>query len=549
QFLVTSLVNPFWFATPENKWADFHPFIASWLVPSKNASDLAGFFMGNAAVPWGMWLRPALVWGSFLFALMLSLLCLNVLLRRQWVERERLNFPIVQVPLAVTENGGSGPFYRNRLLWLGFAIPVILETINSLNYIYPNIPYIQIKPFNVGQFIQTRPWNAVGAFNIAFYPLVIGIAFLISLDVSFSCWFFYLLSKMEEILSVALGFRDPGASLAMSRIPYIGEQGAGAFLAIALFALWSSRHYLHAAFTRAWTGTKGADDSDEPVSYRTAFLGLIGGMLYVVVFSALAGMPWYLGVIFFTIFALYMVTLTRIRAEAGTPWHSGAGMNAHDLMTRTLGTGGMNPQSLTGFGMFQWMDFDYRCAIMPHQLEGMKIAQVARMNTRHLFYAILLAVVVGVAGTFWSMLDIYYHYGAATAKVNTWRTSMGSQPYNILSGWLNNVRQPDASSIQAIGVGSLIAVALSMLRARFVWWPFHPIGYAIANSGALTWLWCPILVGWLCKQVIVRYGGIRLYRQALPFFIGLILGDYIIGSVWAIIGLLLKIPVYRCFPI
>ena len=103
--------------------------------------------------------------------------------------------------------------------------------------------------------------------------------------------------------------------------------------------------------------------------------------------------------------------------------------------------------------------------------------------------------------------------------------------------------------MQAVGVGSAVAVGLSLLRARFVWWPFHPIGYAIANSGALTWLWCPIMVGWLCKWLIIRYGGIRLYRAALPFFLGLILGDYVISSLWTLTGIIFGIPVYRCFPI
>jgi hypothetical protein len=65
----------------------------------------------------------------------------------------------------------------------------------------------------------------------------------------------------------------------------------------------------------------------------------------------------------------------------------------------------------------------------------------------------------------------------------------------------------------------------------------------------MGWLWCPTLVGWLIKMLILRYGGIRAFRNGIPFFIGLILGDYVISCLWTLLGLYLQIPTYRCFPI
>lgn len=40
----------------------------------------------------------------------------------------------------------------------------------------------------------------------------------------------------------------------------------------------------------------------------------------------------------------------------------------------------------------------------------------------------------------------------------------------------------------------------------------------------------------------------RAYRRALPFFIGLILGDYVIASLWTSVGMALGIDMYRYFP-
>jgi hypothetical protein len=91
-------------------------------------------------------------------------------------------------------------------------------------------------------------------------------------------------------------------------------------------------------------------------------------------------------------------------------------------------------------------------------------------------------------------------------------------------------------------------VFLSLMRVRFVWFPFHPAGYVLANTSTMYWLWCPFLIAWLCKLLITRYIGIRGYRTALPFFLGLVLGDYVAASMWSLAGSLLGIRMYRCFP-
>jgi hypothetical protein len=41
----------------------------------------------------------------------------------------------------------------------------------------------------------------------------------------------------------------------------------------------------------------------------------------------------------------------------------------------------------------------------------------------------------------------------------------------------------------------------------------------------------------------------KLNRAALPFFIGLILGDYVVGSLWALYGCATGVPTYRVMPI
>ena len=54
-----------------------------------------------------------------------------------------------------------------------------------------------------------------------------------------------------------------------------------------------------------------------------------------------------------------------------------------------------------------------------------------------------------------------------------------------------------------------------------------------------------IFLSWLAKWLILRHGGLKAYRQAVPFFIGLILGEFIAGGLWSIIGIVFEMPVYR----
>jgi len=96
-----------------------------------------------------------------------------------------------------------------------------------------------------------------------------------------------------------------------------------------------------------------------------------------------------------------------------------------------------------------------------------------------------------------------------------------------------------------MGIAFGITGFLLGMKMRFIWWPFHPIGYVLATGpGKLVYIWCPVLVSWAIKFVILKYGGLRAYRRAIPFFAGLILGDYIGSCSWSIMGIVFKMPTY-----
>ncbi len=558
QFLTPALVGWKHFQTPQNKWDAWAHFVPRWAVP--DPSVVPGYYAGRttffAPEILAGWAQPIAIWTGFIFALLFCFYCIAALLRKQWVDRERLIFPMVIIPLEITRDGGSTPLWQNRLLWLGIGLPVVLESMAAIHFtLIPTFPYVPIKPeysLQLETNITSPPWNAIGYTPLAFYPLVIGLTYLLSLDVSFSCWFFYLFTKLQTVGATAFGFRDPGAGPTLAHMPYIGEQGVGAFLGLALFSLNLARPQLAEAWRKAFRGDSSVDDSAEPLSYRVAYVGLFVSLAFLIGFTVALGLSLLVALIFWALFLLMALTFTRIRAEAGMPWGQAPWGLAHGTMVNFGGTEAFTPRELVGFSFTRWFDNDWRCLGMPAEMEAMKIGDSTTprpMNPRHLTAAIFVAILVGTLAAWVSCLAIYYHYGAGNAKLDAWRTDQGHYGFDELQGWLNTPHPIDGGRISAATVGLVVVILLGFLRTRFTWWPLHPIGYAIGSTDTMTWIWFPVLLGWLFKSLILRYGGVKMYRQALPFFIGLVLGDYGISGLWALYFLASGHAGYRTFPI
>jgi len=146
------------------------------------------------------------------------------------------------------------------------------------------------------------------------------------------------------------------------------------------------------------------------------------------------------------------------------------------------------------------------------------------------------------------LLHTYFRLGGATARMEQWALAFGKGNFGTLAGWLENPSPPTTRSLAFVGAGFLLAIVLAAIRIQFPWFPLHPLAYALATSWGVGQLWAPLLIGSSAKFLILRFGGLRLYRRALPFFFGLILGEIAVGSLWTIIGIVLGIPTYDFWP-
>ena len=125
--LIGVLAGVYYFATPENGWNFYlHHNIPTWLAPQNDTGAMNWFYEGTPAghVPaLGAWITPLFWWTCFLGAVAFAVFCVVVMLRRQWVDHERLTYPIVEVGTLLTETQQGGRLSRT------FFVAAVLDRI------------------------------------------------------------------------------------------------------------------------------------------------------------------------------------------------------------------------------------------------------------------------------------------------------------------------------------------------------------------------------------------------------------------------------------
>lgn len=558
QNLFGSIAHADRFATPESRYKDvfFKYLLPSNFLLVRDPNAVNAFYQGG--VNWYdpryfmPFVGPLLWWGIFLGVLLMMCLCINILIKRAWTENEKLAFPIIQLPMAMTGMGVEmQSFWRSRMMWGGFAFAAAIDLLNGMHYLYPSLPYFeQIKLYNVGQFFTERPWNAMGVTNISMYPFAIGLAYFLPLDLAFSCWFFWVARKMFQVVGAMAGWDAPSNV----GFPYFEQQSSGAWIALGLVVVWSLRGQFAQAWRVAFGGQKNLTASDllrpdlasDRRRYQYAFLGVAAGIVFLWWFGQQIGLTWWVSLLFFGLFFLLAIAITRVRAEFGSP-HEIYFVNPRLVLVTLFGVNTIGAQSLTALSVLFWYNRGYRNHPMPNQLEAFKMAEGGRMQTNRLVWLIVGATLFGILCAYWANLHVTYLEGATSKASPGFKRWVGSESFDRVNGWLQTPTKPDRTQLGYVLGGGLMVLGLRVMRGAFLWWPFHPAGYALAVSYAMDYFWFAFFISWFIKVMIVRFGGMKAHNAGVPFFLGLILGDYVAGSCWALYGPMNHLQTYKIY--
>jgi hypothetical protein len=536
---ISSLMGDvFWFTTPENEWDTFYRYLPEWLTIRDKSTLEALYESQTSAYPARYmdyiksWLPAVMVWSVFLTVLVFTMYCLNVILRKQWMDNERLTYPVVRLPLELIRDNGSLKFLRQKSLLIGLGLATFINLVNGLSFLYPNVPSIPIKRHSIQHLFITKPWNAIGEIHLSFYPFVIGLGFLIPAELSFSCWFFYLFHKMTLILGKATGLSRSTMSF------HPNEQMLGAYIGVLLVALWSGRRHFIRVLSCLFRPSEGKD-TDEPMSYRNAVLGAFAGFILFIVFSVALGMSLWVAVLFFTLYFGIAMSITRLRAELGAPVHDlwSIGSTGPDtFITGVFGTRILNRDTLGMLTLYYGISYEYRGHVMPHQLESLKVADALKLNWKRFGTAAIVATFLGSLAAFGAIFHLCYSAEFPTGRA--WGA------YERLQRWFFYPSGHNLASLGFFTFGTVFTIALMVARSRFIWFQIHPLGYALAPGWTMNFIWFPLFISWLTKILILKYGGLRVLRQSIPFFLGLILGDFVVGVFWIFTGMAIGTPTY-----
>jgi hypothetical protein len=460
------------------------------------------------------------------------MLAVNVLLRRRWIEEERLSFPLVQVPLAVigATHAREGLF-RNRLFQLSFGLSIAVGLLNGLRTFFPSLPSLQLDLYPINALLYGR-WEVLDAMGGVVWPPLgwaIGVGFLMPLDISFSYWFFYLFMKIEHVLTMVWGWD------VAPEAPFPYSQSAGALLTLGIITLWSARRYLRLVVLQALRSGNQSCDGAEPMRYRWALLLLICSAIGMGLFVWAADAPLWLIPVLVGLHLTATLAMTRLRAELGAPASEVHHISPAHILTHLVSPAAFPLRALSVLTIFGWSWRSLGTDPTPFQMEGLKLARGVRLNTRSLTWAMVLAVVFGLIAGYIALLMPLYHLGMDSSKL-TYDTQHASAAFSELHSWSTSTPRGAGYHGLAMGASVLLTSSLLFLRSRFLWWPLHPLGYVLAPMWFTHHLWLSIWLAWLVKLILLRYGGMRSYTKALPFFLGLILGDCVIGGFWAILA-------------
>ncbi len=536
------LTTVFYFATPENDFAKLQQFVPGWAVPH-DPELLRQMFEGapNEQVPWHQWLVPLVIWSVFIMAFFVTMLCAISLLRRQWNDKERLTYPIVFMVTSMAPDPGRrlvSAFFRSPLMWAGFSIAAIYNLFNILNAFSPSVPALG-RAYDLGALFTERPWSGIRPLTIHYRPEVLGLAYLVSLDVSLSVWLFYLLARIENVIALSLGYEVAG-------MPFDQEQSVGAYLALTFFLIWVARHHIRDAFRTAFGSQRPYDDSDEALPYRWAFIGTIGGFVFLVGFCVYTGMALWTAVVYLFLVLGFAVVYARIRAEAGAPmvwlfpFYEHKRMMINAIGSRPFAPGG-DMRNLTIFSLYMWLSRGYYQSHGASAAEGLKLSEEMHISRRSMAIILILGVLVGLLGAYYVHLQAYYQYGANVLEGGTteggYRTILARNDYLETASYLKAAKPPDITRTAFTGVGFAITVGLIVVRSIFLRFPLHPLGYAMVMAYGSP-LWGMFLWVWIVKSIILKVGGMSLYKQVIPFFLGIVIGHFVVaGVIWSFISL------------
>lgn len=498
-------------------------------------------------VPWSDWLKPLFCWGVVIGLSYIILMTFNVLIFRQWAYNEKLVYPLARVPemLAGSDSGGDGlmpEVFRNGLFWLALAISGGVMGWNLLcaTGVLPGLKALEL---GIGwkAYVQHTTLEGLAKTSSPVFFTMIGLAFLIPQKVSFSLWFFHVLFLVELLAMVWMGYgqnMDSFPSEWWYTLNFRTAQGGGALLVFASVVLFKCRKYLVCAFSPSAVKDLVRDEQRElRISSALFFLATFGLLLML---CCGMGVNVYYAVLTYVIIMVITVGLIRAVTEGGllgfqawcTPFHVIRHVFGFDK-TWTA------PHFVAPLMVFYSILFlDIKTFIAPAMANGLKIRDDLKLARGKFHAVVLLAVSLAAVVAIVTAIILCYASGADAME----RWFYTSFPKGLLGHLAEMSKVPPTATSSGrlwLAFGALLMAALLFFRQRAFWVP-HPIGLIMLVNPIMRQYWFSMLLGWIAKALVTKYGNKDTYAKTRGFFVGLIAGELIIVALAMVVSIVMQ---------
>ena len=525
-FMLGIIATPYYYATPENNWASFHPYVPAWAVPPDVGYAMRWFFNGlppGEAIPWHVWYVPLFWWATFIAAVIAICATISIILRRQWAEYERLPYPLVEAGLMLVGERDEGTPHRSiwhsKLFWFGFSLTLFIATWNAVTWISPALPVINVG----GRALTLLPGAPDIKTRLNF--LTIGLAYFAPAQILGSLLLGLLVATIESYAfgRVGLTFGAAGDSWTNNDVA-LGWQSFGAMLVFVFWGLWQARRHLADVWRAA---IDGRDDGRELMSYRLALIVLGISLTYAVFWLNRAGMDLLFAAAFVFFTVIGWIALGRMIAEAGYVYQR-LPISPQTATAFTLGVSSFHPATMTAFALSYSLIANGRGLFMPAIVQAVRVGDMAgatrsRSAKRRILTALFLAFVVGTVCSVAYTLYLGYEHGAYNFRVYPF-SGGNREAFGHTIRKIENPFGPDLRRMSMAGIGATFLSALMAVRYRFPGFPVHPIGFVFPFTYLTRFAAMSFFVAWFSKVILLKLGGVSLYRRAQPLFLGLAVG-------------------------
>ena len=389
-----------------------------------------------------------------------------------------------------------------------------------------------VPPIPIGP-AYTLPFTIAQSFPeifLKFNFLLAGVAYFTRIEVLLSVWLFSLLRIIQQGMLNRVGMPDA--------FTILQTQHFSGFMVYVIFTVWIARYHLWQVWLKVRGASSGIDDSHEFFSYRTAALALGFGLLYMFFWLLTAGMSPGIGLLLLAVLIIMYLGVTRVVAETGLVSLDLPSSSANEVTVQLAGSSNISPQTLTTMWLSQTYSRNWRTLGMVSLAHCAKVGDQMGGVGKGVFGAIAATLALSFVTAVVYTLYLGYDMGASQFTEPAFQS--GARGYwDGLGELISNPQAMTGSEFLFLCIGVAISMILIFGNHRFSWWPLHPVGFGAVMTHSVNMGTFSIFLVWVIKSLLLRLGGVKLYKKAQPAVIGMLAGyaicvflSWLVDEIW-----------------